>query len=41
MTVPVGVVWQVWNWRVFTPKVEVSVPEVEVNVPPPRVIIVQ
>jgi hypothetical protein len=33
--VPVGIVWQIWNWRVFAKKVEVVVPPVEVNVPPP------
>jgi len=40
MTVPVGLVWQIYNWRVFTPKVEVNVPEVEVNVPPPPTVII-
>jgi hypothetical protein len=32
-SVPVGIVWQIYNWKVFAPKVEV-------NVPPPPVIIV-
>ena len=40
MTVPVGLVWQIYNWRAFTPKVEVNVPEVEVNVPPPPTVII-
>ena len=30
---PAGIVWQVYNWRIFKPKVEV--PKVEVNIPPP------
>jgi hypothetical protein len=37
MIVPVGIVWQMWNWRAFSPKVEVKVPEV--NVPPPVIIV--
>ena len=32
--VPVGVMWQIYNWKVFSKKVEVDV-KVEVNVPPP------
>jgi len=37
ITVPVGFVWQIYNWKVFQQKVdvEVVVPKVEVNVPPP------
>jgi hypothetical protein len=32
VVVPVGIMLQIWNWRVFTPNVEVNVP------PPPPVI---
>jgi len=37
ITVPVGFVWQIYNWKVFSQKVDVNVdvPKVEVNVPPP------
>ena len=37
--VPVGVIWQIYNWRVFHKTVDVKVDvNVEVNVPPPPVI---
>jgi len=37
ITVPVGFVWQIYNWKVFSQKVDVNVevPKVEVNIPPP------
>ena len=35
-TMPVGLMWQIYNWKVFSKKVEV-----EVNIPPPPVIIIQ
>jgi len=35
MAVPVGFVWQIYNWKVFNKKVEV-----DVNVPPPPTIII-
>ena len=34
---PIGIVWQIYNWRIFAKKVEVNVPQVKVNVPPPTV----
>ncbi|MCL2174528.1 MAG: hypothetical protein FWB73_00645 [Treponema sp.] len=42
VTVPVGFVWQVYNWKVFSKKVDVNVeiPKVEVNVPPPPTVII-
>jgi len=35
ITVPVGFVWQIYNWKVFSKKVDVNVevPKVEVNIP--------
>jgi hypothetical protein len=39
-TVPVGLVWQIYNWKVFAKKVEVIIPPVEVNVPPPPNVII-
>ena len=33
VAVPVGIVLQIYNWRIYAPKVEVKVPEIEVNVP--------
>jgi len=30
ITVPVGFVWQIYNWKIYTPRIDV-----EVNVPPP------
>jgi len=40
ITVPVGFVWQIYNWRVYSRKIDVYVetPKIEVNVPPPVII---
>jgi len=41
ISVPVGFIWQIYNWKVFSKKVEVEIPNVEVNVPPaPSIIII-
>ena len=34
VSVPVGFVWQIYNWRIYTPNVVVNIPDVEVNIPP-------
>jgi len=40
--VPIGFVWQIYNWKVFSQNVNVNaqIPKVEVNVPPPPSIII-
>jgi len=42
IAVPVGLVWQIYNWKVFKPKVDVNVdvPKIDVNVTPPSVNII-
>ena len=37
VSAPVGIVLQIYNWRIYAPNVQVNVPNVEVNVPPPAV----
>ena len=35
--IPIGIIWQIYNWKVFSPKVEVNVPEI--NIAQPQIIV--